>query len=342
MNNNYELNEHKRSDTVKWIVAFALITVLLVGMVASLILSVNHGKEQPPEERQEETLSNDFAAEVVNTEHIRLAIEFGNDLCGDNSVSKTLTATVLPATATNKFVDWSAEWGDEGKAEDVSQYLTVTPSSNGSTTATVTCKKAFTGNILVTATTRENGYQASCIVTFLGMPTDIAVSTTVAKDGDAYNVGIGIASVFDISLTNPFGSVGSQFNNVSCSVSGVGSIVVGYMEHYNQSGNDKWYDGQDKTITLDSIKDALITASYANGKLTVNSVKSIESYYASSERLDSGRTRAYHDKFRSFVDDCYFKVTINENTSGLTKVINIRFDDAVVTGVNISNAEMSF
>ena len=59
-------------------------------------------------------------------------------------------------------------------------------------------------------------------------------------------------------------------------------------------------------------------------------------------RMDGGRTRAYHNKFRSFVDDCYFKVTVKENTSGLTKVLNIRFDDEVVTGVSVNTTEMQF
>ena len=58
--------------------------------------------------------------------------------------------------------------------------------------------------------------------------------------------------------------------------------------------------------------------------------------------MDGGRTRAYHDNFRSYVDDCYFKVWIKENTSGLTKEFNVRFDDAVVTGVNMNNVELSF
>lgn len=341
--NNHELYEHKRSDTIKWIIAFALIFVLLAGVVASLVLTLVD-KEQKEQETAVEAAAyeNDFSAAIMNTTNVRLAMSSVATLAADNSVSKTLTATVLPATATNKFVDWSVEWGDEGREGDVTQYVTVTPTSNGSTTATVTCKKAFTGNILVTVTTRENGYQASCVITFVGMPTDIVLNTNVPKSGDDYKVGIGTASTFNISLTNPFGSVGSQFNDITCTVAGVGSINVGYMEHYNSSGTDKWYDTSNKTLTLDSIKDSLITVNYASGVLTVNSIKSIESYYASVQRMDGGRTRGYHDKFRSFASDCYFTVTIRENTSGLSKVINIRFDDKVVTGINLNNTTMEF
>ncbi len=340
MYNDYELYEHKKSDTLKWVISFLLIAVLLAGMIGAwaVILKDKH-EEQPPIE--EEQLENDFSMAMKNTEHVMLKMSAMSVLAADNSVSKTITATVLPATATNKAVDWSVEWGSENAAT-VTDYITVTPTSNGSTTATVTCKQPFTGNIIITATTRENGYQASCIVTFTGLPTDITVNTSVAQSGGFYKVGIGNAYTFDVALTNPFNSVGSQFNNISCEVSGAGSFIVGYMEHYNSSGTDRWTDSLNKTVTLDSLKDSFIIVNYSKGKITVNTLKSIESYYASSERLDSGRTRAYHDKFRSYVDDCYFKITVKENTSGLTKTFNVRFDDSVVTGVSISDAEMSF
>ena len=50
----------------------------------------------------------------------------------------------------------------------------------------------------------------------------------------------------------------------------------------------------------------------------------------------------YWDKFRSYVDDCYFTVRIEEKTSGLRKDLEIRFDDTIVTGVNVDQAEMQF
>ena len=33
-----ELNRHKRSDAIKWVIVFALIAVLLAGMIASIVL----------------------------------------------------------------------------------------------------------------------------------------------------------------------------------------------------------------------------------------------------------------------------------------------------------------
>ena len=71
-----------------------------------------------------------------------------------------LTATITPANATNKEVDWkvsfsnpSASWAS-GKT--VTDYVTVTPTSDGALTANVECKAAFGEKIKVTCTSRDN------------------------------------------------------------------------------------------------------------------------------------------------------------------------------------------
>ena len=324
---------YSHSERIRWIVAFGLIAVLFIGMAVSLaiLLSLKQEERRP---------QNDFAAETVNSEHIRLTMSTYAAVAADNSVSKTIIATVLPATAANKQVDWSVEWGDEEAEGDVSQYVTVTLDSDGSTNATVTCKQAFTGTILVIATTRESRYQASCILTFIGIPTDMNISGSVSPTGGAYKLGIGQDYVFDVELTNPFDSVGEQFNDFDCRVYGVGSVELGYLER--TSGIENWYDEENETVTLDSLKDNFISASYADGQLTVTTKKSIESYYSRMQKGDGGRTTFYWDKFRSYVDDCYFTVRIEEKTSGLRKDLEIRFDDTIVTGVNVDQAEMQF
>ena len=326
----------------RWAVAILAVVLVAILSVTLVACGTTNSPETSSEITENQSPLNDFTAEIHNTEFVKLAMSAATTSATTNSISKTLTATVNPATASNKLVDWSVEWGDESNEADVSEYVTVTPSGVGSTIATVTCYKPFTGNIIITVTTRQNGYQASCIVSYQGAPTDIVINTSIAQENGDYVVGIGVDSQFDVALTNPLGEVGSQFNNITCEVNGVGSLVVGYMERYNSSGNTNWYDASDETITLDSIKDALISVSYANGKLTVTSKKSIESYYEKTSRLDSGRTTAYHNKFRSFVDDCYFQVTIRENTSGISKVIDVRFSDEVVTGVSVNTPEMVF
>ena len=255
--------------------------------------------------------------------------------------SQTLTATVLPDTAKNKLVDWSVAWSDSSNTTPVTNYVTVTPASNGSTTATVTCKAAFTGTIVVTVTTRESGYTADCVVSFVGIPTDLSISTnTPMKDSTKYAMGIGGTYTFNVAPTNPFGVIGDNYKNVTATLGATGSVVLGYCEKYS-SGGSNWYDTSDKTVTLDSLKDKFVNISYANGVLTVNTLKSIESYYASSQKMDGGRTTAYYDKFRSYASDCSFYVTLTAPASGFTKTITFVFDDTIVAGVD-TQGEMQF
>lgn len=78
----------------------------------------------------------------------------------DGNMSQLFTATITPADATNKEVDWaiafknpSSEWAT---GKDISDYVTVTPTSDGALTATVTCKAAFGEQIELTVTSRSN------------------------------------------------------------------------------------------------------------------------------------------------------------------------------------------
>jgi hypothetical protein len=82
-----------------------------------------------------------------------------------------LTATITPESATNKAVDWSvafvnpaSEWAT-GKT--VTDYVIVTPTSDGALTANVECKKAFGEQIKVTVTSRNNAEAtAECTVDY--------------------------------------------------------------------------------------------------------------------------------------------------------------------------------
>lgn len=329
-----DLNKHVKSDVVKWIVVFALIAVLMVGMVTAILLVLSD------EEQEDEKAANDFSAHFNNSEHVSLSMATLAASAADGSVSRIITATVTPATATNKAVDWAISWGDDGKSETVTDYVTVTPESDGSTTATVTCKKAFEGNIVITVTTRESGYQATCIVTFTGTPTEMVITSSVSQSDGAYKVGVGGTYTFNVKLTNPFDSVNAQFNNYVCNVSGKGSIVVANHEISSILGTNTWYE--ERTVTVDSLKDSFITVSYADGVITVKTKRAIESYYKTYKRMDGGRTSYYEDDYKSSVGECYFEVFIRETNSNLSQTLKIVFDDAIVTGVNLSSDEIAF
>ena len=259
----------------------------------------------------------------------------------NQTVSKKIQAIIEPSTAKNASVDWSVEWGEKQNGE-VTDYLTVTPDSDGALSATVTCKQPFTGEIVVVCVTRQGGYVATCTVTYAGQPTDITLAGEISETDGAYRFGIGNTYEYAVEMSNPFGSVGEKFNNVTVSVTGVGQVVLGYMEHFKAQDKDVWYDTSDETVEYDSLKDALISASFANGKLTIKTLSAVEDFYRGTGRMDGGRTIFYQGKFRSYVTDCYFNVTLTERNSGCSKTIKVVYDPGVVTGVNMSRNEMEF
>ena len=71
-----------------------------------------------------------------------------------------LTASVTPSDAGNKAVDWAIGFKNANAAwasgKTVTDYVTVTPMSEGSLTARVECKAAFGTQIVVKATSRDN------------------------------------------------------------------------------------------------------------------------------------------------------------------------------------------
>lgn len=94
--------------------------------------------------------------------------------------SITLTATVYPTQAVDKTVDWSIAWVNASSSwangKTVTDYVTVTPSSDGSTTATVQCLQPFGEQIKITVTSRNNtNATASCTVDFAKRITNISI-----------------------------------------------------------------------------------------------------------------------------------------------------------------------
>lgn len=83
----------------------------------------------------------------------------------------TLSASIEPLDATNTEVDWrvgwvnaDSEWAKERLASD---YIQVTPISDGALTATVACKDAFGEQIEIKVISRDNeDAQARCIVDY--------------------------------------------------------------------------------------------------------------------------------------------------------------------------------
>ena len=318
-----------------------LLSALIAGMVGTFCLS-GCGKISAEIPVKQSEMVQEQPVKIAKLSMDRAAVSLLSDSVGEQkAVSKKIQAIIEPSTAKNASVDWSVEWGEKQNGA-VTDYLTVTPDSDGSLSATVTCKQPFSGEIVVVCVTRQGKYVATCTVTYAGQPTDITLTGSTQETDGAYRFGIGNTYEYAIEMSNPFGLVGEKFNDISVSVTGVGQVVLGYMEHFQAQNKDKWYDTSDETVEYDSLKDALISASFANGKLTIKTLSAVEDFYRGTGRMDGGRTIFYEGKFRSYVTDCYFNVTLTERNSGCSKTIKVVYDPGVVTGVNMSRNEMEF
>lgn len=105
----------------------------------------------------------------------------------------TLTATIMPSDAFDKTVDWSIAFANPSSAwasgKTVTDYVTVTPSSNGSLTATVQCLQDFGEQIIVTVTSRNNSSaKATCTVDYVKRVESVGFVSNSENSGTYYDI----------------------------------------------------------------------------------------------------------------------------------------------------------
>lgn len=174
----------------------AILLVVVIAGAAALVGVLSNGfkdwtKFQPDEQTEQAEEQADNGGAIINapvengvklmSAKIPVAEYAANGVSAQAETAYTLTATITPADAANKTVDWSvafvnpsSSWANGKKVTD---YVTVTPTSDGALTATVECKQAFGEQIKVTATSTNNPEKsASCTVDYSQKVTGVSVS----------------------------------------------------------------------------------------------------------------------------------------------------------------------
>ena len=145
----------------------------------------------------------------------------------------TLTATVEPSYAAYKAVDWLVSFVDPDSTwatgKEVTDYITITPESDGSLTAVVECKEAFAEQIIVTVVSRANpNAKDSCTIDYARRIEDMSIyigDDIELKRGDNYvqfetatgHTGKGGKITFDVDFTDVYtlDSLGSVSTDLS-------------------------------------------------------------------------------------------------------------------------------
>ena len=388
MSNN-ELYEHKRSDTVKWVLT--LLAFILVGvMLAGVILGWFDKKEEPPaeEEQTEQAAVIDGDGNAMDEDivypmpekmsfNVQTFAQFdepsGTTVTSPQSVDVRIEAYVYPESAANKEVDFSVAWGNAPThgSEEVTNYLTVTPDSDGSTMATVSCKKSFGDDtIIITVTTREGGYTATCTVSFTGIASGIEITSSTATKkstsarGEYYELGTSKTYTFDIGLTNAFDDAAGNLSVTE--IGGEGNMYFGNGS-FNDGGYINYTDMYQKDLS--EIASKFITSATISGNtLTVKTgSKILENYYDHSAPDEYYITEILYDRYVVEITDdtmgykgvgdtfnnqnakynvenigsCYFYVTVKDSISGLTETVRLWVVSSV-SGVSLSKAQLEF
>ena len=150
-----------------------------------------------------------------------------------------VTATITPENATNKAVDWSVAFQNASSAwasgKNVSDYVTVTPDSDGSLKATVKNLKAFGEKIVVTVTSRAN----------------VAVKATIVCD---YNRKV--TAISSANLVKSGTSV--AFNNIVIGGLGNASDNAAYTIGHTSAFSDYTVAGTEKITSKIKFNDAFV------------------------------------------------------------------------------------
>lgn len=353
-----------KSKKILW----AAVSLLIVALLACSVLLVQYINKptQVPE----------ASAPAVD--------ENGNELDGD-TVHKmpkamlftraaeegvTVNATVKPETATNKQVDWAvsfvnpeSEWAT-GKT--VTDYVTVTPTADGSTTATVKCLGEFGEQIKVTATSRENELaSASMTVDYKKRITN----TIVKFDGrissaSDFILDYSSSSVLSVEASNTgtrpeytYENWGLYDNSVEFEY-GVGTVEgdeldlvckYEYSASFRSALTSQGFTlsssatSSTKEIEAVTYRDIILSVLSADSQL-VDQVHGIKPSNPSVPGITTEKWNKYVAALQANTDDYDFKFIISERSGGNAKEFKVKLSTPEITAesIELDNSNIVF
>ena len=354
---------NEKTNKIKWIAVFTAIVLLFVGVISALALAINNKPvEAKPDDSQTEanaTATNDNPMVLLSMGRatVLAAPEIGSTVDTTESayISQTVTATITPTTVVDKYVTWSIAWASDAplKNSNISDYIKVTNESQGNLTATVNCYKAFKGSkAVLTCTTRQGNKTATIDVAYEGVPSSMTINSP--SNVTKYNLGkdsvdllyVGSTYSLNLAMDNIFHSVGSNFNDFTVTVTGVGSVTCGT---YSQSKRGAGWSSHSNIVEFSKIAKEFVTTSTSGNTLSINVTKSLYDYYESSETKiveGNGETTTYTNKLYSINTDDngnkpYFIVKVQHKTYGFSAEYKF-FIGEEISKVTASKATLTF
>lgn len=342
-----------KKNTALQIIALALAFILIAGVIVGVIfwqngnISFTPFKQEQTAMPDEETPVPPIEATISDNEHIRLAMSAAVTAADSSYVEQILTATVNPSTAEEKGVDWSIAWADGSDSSDLSTYLTITPQFDGSNVCYVRAYAAFDKDIIITATTRDGGYTATCTVQFVGNPSDMVIDFEGLSSVQDSGWGVPVYEIkttsdydFAISFDNFFHQVNPEFvPNYEVSIACFGKV---YIDVHDEDDYQQLIALDEKHMSMTkSIQEASIAVFMSGSSVVIDPLATVESFRL-TKRVD--RYTSYSWTFSSYEDAAkkpYFQITVKETNTGLTETFNVRIVSGVES-VSLDNTVITF
>ena len=217
-------------NNIGWkILSLFLALIIIAGVIVGVVFwdrgnivfnPIGQEQKQPADDEEQQDngapATDENGDEVANNTPVAMpmAMTFrsARSLDGASAAydSVTLKATVEPSNATDKRLDWSVSFVNPSDAwatgKTVTDYVTVTPSSDGADTATVQCLQDFGAKIKVTAASRAYpDKKADCTIDFAKRIEDVDFSFQPSSGGSPVVVGASDETMtlptWDCSLT---------------------------------------------------------------------------------------------------------------------------------------------
>lgn len=247
---------------------------------------------------------------VENEEGIRLR---QNKVVTNGATSTTITATV-DSTATDKTVSWSLAWATTNSAS-VSDYITLTPSSD-TLTCTVAVKKAFTTKIILTCKSNSNSsLTATCTIDYVGRNVALFKPTKDFSSLNFYNTTIE-------SLLNNAGVLTASNYTVS------GGTLVGTLK--NITPYEIWLDAENEDFDYTEIENW----STLKTKLLTNNINNNSKI---NQFVDAGKISVYSTADLYYGSTFIKQVNIQASITFTWNNINL-----VASTLNVSDTQIVF
>lgn len=219
-----EIKNSKRRIGLTSAIASAML--LCLGIVGFASYGrINTGKTDSAKTLPEPVVGAEISESSVTGRNMRLSVtklktsEYASyGVSPQTESAYTLTATVTPADASNKKLDWTLTFANASSSwstgKTVTDYVTLTPASDGALTAVVENKAAFGEPIIVKAESRDNrSAYATCTVQYMQRITGYSFSL----DGKTFTAASATTASMtpDLSATkSPSASIATQKSTV--------------------------------------------------------------------------------------------------------------------------------